>query len=665
MRKSNWLRDERNDTAMEGSSPRLTAPQAAFPTPKTLTPTPSLSSPEPTYSRQATSKGRPTVNSSTSLTSLPSSASTFLIATVPGLEFPVTHRNKRTSQFLIATPAPFLSCVGMVSLATSHPPLGTPFLIATRTQEFSTPPEEINRQPGILEPPVSYRKQRTGPQISRQLSQGPYFPFSIFTSLFSNTSRHFFAALSTSLFAFSLLFVGGCTVGPNYGRPPVDAPPAYKEASNFKQAAPSDQTAKGKWWEIYQDPQLNALEEQVSVSNLNIKSAQAQFLAARAAVRISRSALFPNATGSLSVSRTDQSQNKALFSSTEQKDYNDFQIPVDVSYEPDVWGRVRRTVEASRSEAQATAADLASIELSFHAELAMDYFELRGLDAQQQLFDSTVESYEEALKLTKNRYDGGLASAVDYAQAQTQLETTRAQAQDVGVQRSAMEHAIAALIGKPASSFGLPASPLTIPPPPFPAGLPSDLLERRPDVAAAERRVQEANAQIGVARAAYFPLVQLGGSGGFDSAAIGTLLQGPSGFWSLAGAAAETLFDGGQRRGATEQAKALFDKSVDDYRLTVLTSFQEVEDNLAALRILEQEAKTQDAAVAAAEHSLSLSNTRYRGGVANYLEVTTAQSAALLDERAAVDILTRRMAASVLLIKAIGGGWNVSQIPRV
>jgi NodT family efflux transporter outer membrane factor (OMF) lipoprotein len=479
------------------------------------------------------------------------------------------------------------------------------------------------------------------------------------------STPRFFPFLCALTCALSILFVGGCTVGPNYVRPPVDAPPAYKEASNFKPAAPSDQTAKGKWWEIYQDPQLDALEEQVSVSNLNIKSAQAQFLAARAAVRISRSGLFPNATGSLSVSRTDQSQNKALFSSTEQKDYNDFQIPIDVSYEPDVWGRVRRTVEASRSEAQATAADLASVELSLHAELAMDYFELRGLDAQQQLFDSTVDSYQKALELTKNRYQGGLASAVDYAQAQTQLETTRAQAQDVAVQRTAMEHAIAVLIGKPASNFGLAASPLTVPPPPFPAGLPSDLLERRPDVAAAERRVQEANAQIGVARAAYFPLIQLGGSGGFDSAAIGTLLQGPSGFWQLAGTAAETLFDGGQRRGATDQAKALFDKSVDDYRLTVLTSFQEVEDNLAALRILEQEAKTQDAAVAAAEHSLSLSNTRYRGGVANYLEVTTAQSAALLDERAAVDILTRRMAASILLIKAIGGGWNVSQIPPV
>ena len=322
-------------------------------------------------------------------------------------------------------------------------------------------------------------------------------------------------------------------------------------------------------------------------------------------------------------------------------------------------------MEASRSEAQATAADLASVALSLHAELAMDYFELRGLDAQKELFASTVESYEKALELTKSRYEGGVASAVDYAQAQTQLETTRAQAEDVDVQRTALEHAIAALTGQPASTFSLDPAPLKIPPPAFPAGVPSDLLQRRPDVAAAERRVQEANAQIGVARAAYFPLISLSGGGGFESQALGTLLQGPSGLWQLAGAAAETLFDGGQRRGTSEQAKALFDKSVDEYRQTVLTSFQEVEDNLAALRVLGEEAKTEDAAVAAAEHSLALSNNRYKGGVANYLEVTTAQTAALADERAAVDILTRRMAASVLLIKAIGGGWNASQIPPV
>jgi NodT family efflux transporter outer membrane factor (OMF) lipoprotein len=544
------------------------------------------------------------------------------------------------------------------------PPRHIPLCSATASQADKKSIATVPR----LEFPVSCRKQRVVTISNRNKNRcfsasQSLAPESRVIAKINKINQKL--SRTSPLFVLIALFLGGCTVGPQYVRPPVDAPPAYKEASNFTQAQPADQNAKGKWWEVYQDPQLNDLEEKVSVSNQNIKAAQAQFLAARAAVRVSRSGLFPTATGGLAISRTGQSQNKPLFSSTEQRDYNDFQIPVDVSYEPDVWGRVRRTVEVSRSEAQATAADLASIALTLHAELAMDYFELRGLDAQKQLYASTVASYEKALELTKNRYEGGLASAVDYAQAQTQLETTRAQAEDVDVQRTALEHAIAALIGQPASAFSLAASPLTIPPPPFPAGLPSDLLERRPDVAAAERRVQEANAQIGVTRAAYFPLITLGGSGGFESAAIGTLLQGPSGFWQLAGAAAETLFDGGQRRGASDQAKASFDKSVDEYRQTVLTSFQEVEDNLAALRILEEEAKTEDAAVAAAEHSLALSNNRYKGGVANYLEVTTAQSAALSDERAAVDILTRRMAASVLLIKAIGGGWNVSQIPPV
>lgn len=465
-------------------------------------------------------------------------------------------------------------------------------------------------------------------------------------------------------FAIAML-LSGCTVGPKYVRPTTVTPSAFKEAANFKPAKPADQLPKGNWWEIYGDIQLNQLEEQVSVSNQNLKAAEAQFAAARAAVRISRAGYFPVATGGLTASRIGQSENKALFTTGEIRDYNDFQIPFDVSYEPDVWGRVRRTVEASRSEAQASAADLATVSLTLHAELALDYFDMHSLDAQKQLLDSTVVAYEEALKLTQSRYQGGLSSAVDVAQAQTQLETTRAQAEDVEVQRAADEHAIAALIGRPPAELTLAPMPLKAPPPAIPAGLPSDLLERRPDIAAAERRVEEANANIGVARSAYFPAISLDGGGGFESQAITTLLQGPAGFWSLAGAAAETIFEGGARRGATEQAKALFDQSVDNYRQTVLTAFQETEDNLAALRVLEEEAKTQDAAVAAAEHSLSLSNSRYRGGVANYLEVITAQSAALADERAAVDISARRMAASVLLIKALGGGWDVSQIPAM
>ena len=461
--------------------------------------------------------------------------------------------------------------------------------------------------------------------------------------------------------------LAGCTVGPNYVRPPADVPPAYKEAASpgFENAQPSDALAKGKWWEIYGDSQLNSLEEQVTVSNQSLKAAQAQFAQARAAVQVARAAYYPTVSGSGSASRTRQSQNGPLFGATSPVNYNDFQLPVDASWEPDVWGRVRRTVEAARSEAQASAADLANVDLSLHAELALDYFELRGLDSQKKLLDSTVVSYEKALELTNSRFTGGIASAVDVAQAQTQLETTRAQDEDVDVQRTAFEHAIAVLIGKPPADFSQMPTPLTAPPPPVPASLPSELLERRPDIAAAERRVQEANAQIGVARSAYYPQFTLTGDGGFESSRLGTLLQGPAGFWALAGSAAELIFDGGERHGMTAEARAGYDESVDNYRQTTLSAFEDVEDNLAALRILQGEARTQDAAVAAAEHSLDLSITRYKGGVANYLEVTTAQSAALSDERAAVDILTRRMAASVLLIKAVGGGWNVSQIPSM
>ena len=454
-------------------------------------------------------------------------------------------------------------------------------------------------------------------------------------------------------------------VGPNYVRPAAPVPANYKENPDFATAQPSDAIAKGTWWEIYNDPQLDSLEQQIDTGNLTLAAAQARFEQARAAVRVSRSGLYPTATGGLSVTRERVSQNRPFTTSTGAKSYTDLSIPVDASYEPDVWGRVRREVEASRSEAQASAADLASVSLSVHAELALDYFALRGLDAQKQLLESTVVSYEKALDLTQTRYRGGLASAVDVAQAQTQLETTRSEAIDVQVQRAQFEHAIAVLIGKPPAEFTLALLPLTTPPPSLSAGLPSELLQRRPDIAAAERRVEEANANIGVARAAYFPAVTLSAGGGFESTSVGTLLQGPSGFWSLAGQAAEVLFDGGLRRGIKAQAKSAYDEAVENYRQTILSAFQDVEDNLAALRILEEEAQTQHDAVLAAQHSLSLSETRYRGGVTNYLEVTTAQTAALSNEVAAVNVLSRRLSASVLLVKAIGGGWDVSKIPSL
>jgi NodT family efflux transporter outer membrane factor (OMF) lipoprotein len=473
--------------------------------------------------------------------------------------------------------------------------------------------------------------------------------------------REAFLALS-----FAAIALGGCTIGPKYVRPAVDTPTAYRETGDdWKVAAPSDAMSKGAWWEIYNDSQLNTLEDQLTAANQSLKAAQDQFAEARAAVRAVRAQYYPNFSVAPTVSGTGQSQNKALYASTGHQTYSDYQIPFDVAYEPDLWGRVRQSVASSRAQAQASAADVANVALAMHAELALDYFDLRAMDSQEQLLDSTVAAYTEALNLTQSRYGGGLASGVDVAQAQTQLETTRAQAVDVGVARAADEHAIAVLIGKPASDFKIDPLPLTVPPPAIPPGVPSALLERRPDVATSERIVASENSLIGVARTAYYPNILLSGGGGFDSAKISTLLEGPAAFWSLAGSAAETIFEGGARRAAVEEAQANYNQSVDNYRQTVLVAFQEVEDNLSALRILEDEAKTEDGAVAAAQHSLSLSESRYRGGVANYLEVTTAQSAALADERSAVDILARRMAASVLLVKALGGGWDTTQIPQL
>lgn len=463
-----------------------------------------------------------------------------------------------------------------------------------------------------------------------------------------------------------LAVLSGCAVGPRYAKPAAPAPPAYKELPpNWKTAEPSDQVAKGKWWEIFQDPQLNALEEQIHVSNQTLKAAQAQFEQARAVVRINRSARYPNVTAGMSATRSRLSKNRPNGRLSPTTTYTDLQLPVDASYEVDLWGRVRKTVEAARANAQASAADLENVSLSLHAELASDYFQLRALDAEEQLLNSTVAAYEKALELTRNRYSGGIVSQVDVAQAETQLETTRAQAVDLGIQRAQLEHAVAVLTGQPASSFALPASPLASTPPLVPVGLPSDLLERRPDVAANERRMAASNAQIGIARAAYFPTITLSAAGGFEGNSITNWFNGPSGFITAGASAIGTVFDGGRRRAVTDEARAAYDQSVANYQGTVLGAFQEVEDSLAGLRLLEEEAKTQDAAVASAQHSLQLSTNRYKGGVATYLEVITAQSIALTDQRVAVEIAGRRMTASVSLIKALGGGWNAANLPVV
>ncbi|HWZ12325.1 MAG TPA: efflux transporter outer membrane subunit [Acidobacteriaceae bacterium] len=468
-----------------------------------------------------------------------------------------------------------------------------------------------------------------------------------------------------ALLAVAALQFSGCTVGPNYHQPAVQAPPAYKEVGNWKPAQPNDQNLGGAWWTIFQDPQLDALELQIDVSNQNLKVAEAQYQQARAALRFNRADYYPTVTAGLSATRTRTSANRPPPSSTFNGiTSNDFVLPVDFSYELDVWGRVRRTVESSRDQAQASAADLATVNLSMHADLAIDYFQARSLDAEEQLLNSTVKQYEQALDLTQSRFQGGVASQVEVEQAKTQLQSTRATAIDVGVLRAQFEHAVAILVGKPPAEFSLPPLPLTAPPPHVPIGVPSELLERRPDIASAERLVASANAQIGVAKSAYYPTITLGATGGFESANITTLLNGPSGLWSVGLSAVQTVFDGGRRRAVTDQARAAYDAQVAVYRQSVLTGFQQVEDNLAAVRILEDEAKVQDEAVAAAQRSLDLSITRYKGGVTSYLEVTIAQSAALGDQVTAVNILGRRMANTVLLIQALGGGWDKSSLPQ-
>jgi NodT family efflux transporter outer membrane factor (OMF) lipoprotein len=456
----------------------------------------------------------------------------------------------------------------------------------------------------------------------------------------------------------------GCAVGPRYKTPIAPAPPAYKEIGNWKTAQPSDQKLGGNWWEIFQDRTLNALEQQINVSNQNLKAAAAQYQESRAALRYVRADYYPTLTAAPSASRQKYSGHRPPQTSIfDGLTFNDFVLPIDLSYQVNAWGRVSKNVESYREQAQASAADLAVINLSLHGLLAVDYFSARTLDAEEKLLTDTVTQYQQAFQLNEDRYEGGLASEVEVEQARTILETTRAQMVDVGVARSQYEHAVAVLIGKPPADFTLAPLPLTTPPPPIPVGIPSELLERRPDIAAAERLVASANAQVGLARTAYYPSLNILGAGGFESGSITTLLQGPSALWSVGASSFVTIFDVGRRHALNDEAKANYDSTVADYRETVLNAFQQVEDNLAALRILEQEAGVQAVAVQAAQRSLDLSNTRYEGGVTSYLEVITAQNAALTDEVTAVNILGRRMANAVLLIQALGGGWDRSNLP--
>lgn len=472
-------------------------------------------------------------------------------------------------------------------------------------------------------------------------------------------------ASQTALLLTQVVMLAGCAVGPKYKTPTVTTPPAYKETGDWKTAQPSDQNLAGNWWEIFQDAQLNELQQQINVSNQNLKAALAQYQQARAVLRYNRADYYPTITADPSAIREKYSANRPASTAISRGlTFNDFIVPFNASYEVNAWGRVSRSVEYYREQAQASAADLAVVNLTMHATLAVDYFAARTLDAEEKLLRDTVKQYEQALQLNEDRYHGGIASEVDVEQARTILETTRAQAVDVGVARAQFEHAVAVLMGKPPAGFTLPPLPLTTPPPPIPVGVPSELLERRPDISVAEREVASANAQIGLAKLAYYPIINLTASGGFDSDKITTLLQGPSAIWAVGASAAVTVFDVGRRRALSDEAKAGYDSAVASYRQTVLNAFQQVEDNLAALRILEQEAAVQDQAVQAAQRSLSLSVTRYEGGVTSYLEVITAQNAALSDEVTAVNILGRRMASAVQLIQALGGGWDRSSLPQ-
>jgi len=453
----------------------------------------------------------------------------------------------------------------------------------------------------------------------------------------------------------------GCAIGPDYLRPDAAVPDVYKEATGWKVAEPQDESNRGNWWEIFGDPQLSALIESIDISNQNVRLAEAQFRQAQALAAQSRAALFPTLDANASITRS-RSPTGLVGGTTAGRIINSRSVGLSSSWELDLWGGLRRALESSTAGAQASAADLAAARLSAQAELASDYFQLRVLDAQKQLLDDTATAFDKSLELTRNRYTAGVAAKVDVVQAETQLKSTQAQAIDTGVQRAQFEHAIAILIGKPPSEFSLASVPLAVTMPRVPLGLPSELLERRPDVAAAERRAAAANARIGVAKAAYFPSLTLSGNTGFRSAAATDLFAASSRFWSIGPALAQSIFDAGLRRAQTEQAIAAYDATVAEYRQAVLAGFQEVEDNLAALRILEEEAQVQDDAVRAARESVLLTTNQYKAGILSYINVVTVQTTQLSNERTAVGILGRQLVAAVTLVKALGGGWSAAEI---
>ena len=479
----------------------------------------------------------------------------------------------------------------------------------------------------------------------------------------------------------------GCIVGPKYVRPLVQDPPAYKElggdlpAGAWKPAQPNDAAARGQWWTIFNDPTLNALEEQLNTGNQSIAAAMSSFMAARALTRQARAQLFPTVTTNPNIVATRQpsfagaspSSSSTAASSGSQSSAStsigasgtlwEYVLPFDASWAPDLWGRLNNTVRANAYAAQASAADLANVRLTLQAELAVDYYELRSQDALKRLFDETVAAYRDSLDIARVQLQAGIVSDEAVAQAETQLRVTEAQDTNLEIARAQFEHAIAMLLGQPASTFSLPAEDSVVTLPAIPVALPAQLLERRPDVASAERRMAQANAQIGIATAAFFPNVTLAAGTGFQSTSFLDWLTWPSRFWSVGPALAQTLFDAGLRRATVEQYQASFNQAVANYRGTVLTAFQQVEDNLAALRILAREIQQQDTAVESAARNLRIATARYRAGIDPYLNVITAQTTLLSNQQVAVSLRRQQMAASVQLVEALGGSWNVSDMP--
>ena len=477
----------------------------------------------------------------------------------------------------------------------------------------------------------------------------------------------------------SMLLAMGCVVGPKYVRPAVQTPSAYKETSqptaptseSWRTSQPKDAAGRGKWWIVFGDPQLDELEEKASSSNQQIIAAADNFLAARALVREARAQYFPIVSTSPSIlnSRPSPGQFGGLRAgsttgvSLNVKSYTNYSLPFDAAWEPDFWGRIRSGVRANTYAAQASAADLENVRLSVQAELAADYYELRAQDSLKELLDSTVSAYQDTLNLVRAQYTAGLGTDEAVAQAETQLKATQAQDTNLGILRAEYEHAIALLVGEPASSFSLPAQSRPTHPPSIPAGVPSELLERRPDIAAAERSMARANAQIGIAKTAYFPALLLSAAGGFGNSSAANWFTWPSRFWSVGPSLAETIFEAGSRRATMEQFRASYDATVASYRQTALAAFQQVEDNLAALRILSQDIEQQDAAVDAAGRSLQEATVRYKAGLDPYLNVIGAQTILLSNQQAAVNSRMQQMVASVQLIKALGGGWNSAELP--